>query len=460
MTAVKNLHDSTGGQALWNAVSDFQFTAWRRVVAVLLTAVPSIALAQLPPPESGGPPSPVPPSVPAPAPGQTTGLARWLNPSTAPFIPVPEVATDPNSGTTLGVLPTWLRTDENHDIDRIIAPDILHNPYFGYGMHVRLYEYPSEDEQWSVVAQIKERVERGFDGEYQIGRARRDRWSFTGGLIYDRDGTPRFFGIGNKTPESSQTNYTAAQQVARAQIGLNISRIWQLAYTVRARSVDVLPGTLPGIESIEQRFPHITGLGTDREILQRLSITYDTRDDLTTPSHGTQWVAYGGLASRGGLLNDSLYSEAGVDGRGFWPLRQDTILAVHLALRYLLHTNDAPFWALSSIGGGRSDIGAQQPLRGFGAGRFTDRHSFSMTVELRHKLLSFDALSTHVDIEVTPFVDAGRVFGRSGTVPFTQLHPVGGIGFRGIARPFVVGYVDVGYGSEGSAVFTGIGYPF
>jgi len=24
----------------------------------------------------------------------------------------------------------------------------------------------------------------------------------------------------------------------------------------------------------------------------------------------------------------------------------------------------------------------------------------------------------------------------------------------------VVGYVDVGYGSEGSAVFTGIGYPF
>ncbi len=83
-----------------------------------------------------------------------------------------------------------------------------------------------------------------------------------------------------------------------------------------------------------------------------------------------------------------------------------------------------------------------------------------MTVELRHKLLSFDALSTHVDIEVTPFVDAGRVFGRSGTVPFTQLHAVGGIGFRGIARPFVVGYVDVGHGSEGSAVFTGIGYPF
>lgn len=426
-----------------------------------MTAVPSIALAQLPPPETPGPASPVPPSEPMPRPAPApTGLARWLDPSTAPFIPVPEIAVDPDSGTTLGVLPTWVRTDENQDIDRIIAPDILHNPYFGYGMHARMYAYPSEDEQWSVVAGIKEHVEREFDAEYQTGRTRRDRWSFTAGLIYDRDGSPRFYGIGNKTPETSETNYTAAQQVAQARVGLNIGRIWQLAYTVRARAVDVLPGTLPGIDSIQQLFPHVNGLGTDRELLHRLSITYDTRDDLTIPSSGMQWVAYAGLASRGGLLNDSLYSEAGVDGRSFWPLCNDTILAAHIALRYMMHTNDAPFWALSSIGGDRSDIGSEQPLRGFGAGRFTDRDSFSTTVELRHRLLSFDAISTHVDIEVTPFLDAGRVFGRSGTLPFTQLHPVGGIGFRGIARPFVVGYVDVGYGSEGAAAFTGISYPF
>ena len=34
------------------------------------------------------------------------------------------------------------------------------------------------------------------------------------------------------------------------------------------------------------------------------------------------------------------------------------------------------------------------------------------------------------------------------------------IGVRGIARPSVVGYVDIGYGTEGVAVFTGINYPF
>jgi hypothetical protein len=52
------------------------------------------------------------------------------------------------------------------------------------------------------------------------------------------------------------------------------------------------------------------------------------------------------------------------------------------------------------------------------------------------------------------------VFARTSTFPLQQLHTVGGVGFRGIARPFVVGYVDIGYGSEGVAVFTGINYPF
>jgi len=44
--------------------------------------------------------------------------------------------------------------------------------------------------------------------------------------------------------------------------------------------------------------------------------------------------------------------------------------------------------------------------------------------------------------------------------PIHGLHKVAGVGFRGIARPSVVGYVDIGYGSDGAAVFTGINYPF
>lgn len=384
----------------------------------------------------------------------------WYDPATAPFLPVPEVATDPDSGTTVGLLAVKLDTDENGDIRRIIAPDLLYNPYFGYGAHARIYDYPSADEQWSAIVGAKERVERGIDLEYETGRLRERRWSFTGSLVYDRDGTPRFFGIGNSSPAIAETDYTEQQEYLQTQLGFNLTRVWQLLYTFRARSVDVLPGTLKGIASLETRFGRILGVGTHSELLNRVSIVYDTRDNVTVPSTGMKWVVYTGLASRRGAFNDSLYDEAGVDGRAYWSITSRTVLATHLSLRYLPDAHRLPFWALSALGGDSSDIGGSQPLRGFGPGRFYDRDAFSASAEVRRQVVSINAISTHVDIELAPFVDVGRVFPRPDVSPLSQLHSVGGLGIRGLARPFVVGYIDVGYGSEGVAVFTGIDYPF
>src|SRR5882724_9804375 len=100
------------------------------------------------------------PDASAQASAPASGLSKWFNPANAPFIPIPLIGVDPDSGTTLGVIPTWLKTDEHRDIRRIIAPDVLHNPNFGIGFHARVYAYPSADEQWSVVTGAKQRVER------------------------------------------------------------------------------------------------------------------------------------------------------------------------------------------------------------------------------------------------------------------------------------------------------------
>jgi hypothetical protein len=406
------------------------------------------------------PPAPEPGPVAPPPAKPPTGIARWFNPSTAPFIPVPEIAVDPDSGTTLGIIPTWIQADENHEIRRIIAPDLIYNPDFGVGVHGRVYGYTSGDEQWYVVAGIKERVEREFNTQYQRGRLREGRWSFTTNVTYDRNGTPRFYGIGNESPVIDETNYTNQEELIQEQVGLNITHAWQLLYTARLLIDDVLPGTLVKVATLESRFGRILGVGTNKQALNRLALVYDTRDDLTVPSRGVELIAYGGLASRDGVFNDSMYSETGGDGRAFWPIAHDTILVEHTAIRYLPSSHGVPFWALSDIGGGESIVGGEQPLRGFGEGRFYDRDSFSTSVELRRKVLSFDATSSIVDIEVTPFIDVGRVFAKTSTNPLSDLHRVYGVGFRGIARPFVVGYVDIGYGSEGVAAFTGLNYPF
>ena len=395
-----------------------------------------------------------------PRPTSKRGLGYWFNPVTSPFLPLPLIAVDPNSGPTYGLLPVWLKTNANRDITQIIAPDFLYNDYFGYGAHARLYVYPSPDEQWSVSAGLMERVERSFFGQFHRGLQRDTRWSTWISVVYDRDGTARFYGIGNDAPPSNQTNYTNQQAMLQGQFGWNLSHAWQIQYTARLRNVDVLPGTLPAIPSIEVLFPHIPGLGTTNEFLNRLAVVYDTRDDVTVPGRGAECVAYAGLASRSGIFNDSLYSEAGVDGRIFWPIGRGTVLAAHAAVRYLPSVHDLPFWALSSLGGGQAEIGGAQPLRGFGAGRFTDRNSIAASVELRRRVFSIHVASTHVDIELTPFLDTGRVFSHGNPGSLSELHTVGGLGFRGVARPFVVGYVDVGYGSEGVAVFTGLNYPF
>src|ERR1700675_3383295 len=56
------------------------------------------------------PPTPAPvevPQGPLATDGEPpSGWSRWFNPATAPFIPVPLISTDPNGGSTFGLIPT------------------------------------------------------------------------------------------------------------------------------------------------------------------------------------------------------------------------------------------------------------------------------------------------------------------------------------------------------------------
>jgi hypothetical protein len=386
-------------------------------------------------------------------------LRRWFDPATAPFIPVPEIDVDPNSGTTLGLIPTFLVTDDSGEIRRIYAPDIISSHYFGYGARGRIFAFPSADSEWSVVGGAKERVESEFDAQYQAGRERSGLFSYVLQTVYDRSGTPRFYGIGNNTHSYDASVYVNQQKFFFAQIGWNITRHWQLAYSLTPRDVTVGPGSLPGIPATTQRYPGLPGLGETHEVLHRVLLTYDTRDDPTIPTRGASVVLFGGIASAAGFINNSLFSEAGADARFFWSPSPQLTWAFHSALRYMPSALNAPFWALSSLGGDKSILGADQPLRGYGAGRFYDRDSFSASLELRRQIAGFDALSTHIALQFTPFVDTGRVFAGSQS-PLSHLHNVLGIGIRALARPFVVGYLDVGKGNEGVVAFSGINYPF
>jgi hypothetical protein len=384
---------------------------------------------------------------------------RWLDPATAPFIPVPEIDVDPVGGVTEGLIPVWLKVDENDEIRRIIAPDIIHSQYFGWGARGRVFSYPSKDSQWTVVGGGKQRVEREFDALYVQGLARSDTWTWSLHTNFDRSGTPRFYGLGNDTRPSDQTNYVDNQGHIEANAGWNITQRWQLAYLLRMGFVQVESAVLPALPSIETRFPKLTGLDREEEFHQRLTLTYDTRDSITIPREGDYINAVAG-SSNSGFWGSVSYSFLGADARFYRAIQPWLSVAAHAAVRYMTSADRAPFWALSSVGGDQAVVGERQPLRAFGQDRFVDRNSFATGVELRTRVTQFKAYSTSVSLELAPFVDLGKVFAHDGENPLVHLHHGSGVGIRGVASPFIVGFLDIGLGPEGPAIFTGINYPF
>ena len=128
------------------------------------------------------------------------------------------------------------------------------------------------------------------------------------------------------------------------------------------------------------------------------------------------------------------------------------VLALRALLNYVSGSRDTPFWEQSSLG--------ERDLRAFGTDRFIDFNRSAASVEFRVPVYSRRLFGVNPELELAPFFDAGEVFHRIDDSPVSDLHVAYGMGFRFVVRPQVVAYVDIGFGFEGSAVFSGVSYPF
>ena len=381
------------------------------------------------------------------------------DPDTWPFIPVPEVATDPNGGTTGGILMAVLYTDSKNQITDIFAPDIESNTTLGPGGTFRYLSYPSEDANWYVTAGAQEKIQRRVDIDYQTGRTHKQWWSFEGRLFWEKDPTERFFGVGNDTRLGNETNYTTNQIYALGVFGLNFTEDLQLALNIRPRRVRIDRGAFNNLPTVAHLFPHQKGVDGGSEVPAQLVLAYDTRDSLEVPRKGGLAQLYFGVAERP-FLSSVSYTRFGGELRRFYAFNDKVTFAGHVFVEYNPSGNETPFWSMARLGGQESLLTDQQTLRGYGAGRYVDNCSAVANAEVRTRVWDHDIFGTHGILELAPFLDIGRVAHNINFDPFSDVHTVGGVGFRGIAEPFVVGFVDVGYGGEGVAVFSGINYPF
>jgi len=108
----------------------------------------------------------------------------------------------------------------------------------------------------------------------------------------------------------------------------------------------------------------------------------------------------------------------------------------------------------------RSILGGENTLRGYGRNRFIDSSYLLLNLEERIRLFRWSIFNVNTDWELAPFIDFGAVMeslDKAETQSF-EFNP--GVGFRAVVRPNIVGRIDIGIGSDGPAVFVGLGYPF
>ncbi len=368
------------------------------------------------------------------------------------YIPLPEILTDPNEGNTYGALAVVLFLDENKIIKYILAPDVRYNKITGVFPAFRLFGFPTRDRKWSIVVRKSQHIDEDYELVYEDNAFWQDRVRLSADIEYGRDSTERFFGFGNGSSEKEESNYTAQEGVGVVRVSYRLQPTLELTYQSRVRVFRVKKGGVDNFPFIGDEHPGTPGLGGATVVGQEVGLVYDSRDDINIPRQGGFGLFSAEFIPT--LLGSSFSAvKYAAEVRKFIPFRERFVLAMHSRINYLQSNDDVPFFEQNEVGGRRS-------LRGFGSGRFVDRNSFFASAELRTRVYERQIFGVNAELELAPFVDFGQVFRSSRSSPFNDLHAVGGLGFRGVVRPQVVGFVDIGLGEQGAAVFTGLEYPF
>jgi hypothetical protein len=403
------------------------------------------------------PPHDLPPSVQASTTPETPPYLRWmLEPREhGIFVRLPIVDTDPNRGTTFGVLPILVLQDPQTDrITQIHAPSLTYNQYFGVEPTYRYYYYPTEQSSLAMRGSLGKYEDEAMT-EYADRHAFGTPYDLFLRFQYNADAGPRFYGLGPDSAKDDQVNYKQQYWQYKWGVGTPLAdgSSWRAHIGERYESSRILNGPLPNLPGMSTEFPAEYSDRYQQTNETRATLDYDTRDSLMTTTKGVLLQTYV-EASVKGFVSEYDYERYGLDTRWFHPWTSDPskVFAVQYQYEQIIGPTP-PFWLLPALGGKYS-------LRAYGDGRFVDRGSTSLNVEQRFTVLDEKMAGVTTEFQIAPFAGVGTVFDSPESAQAAYLRPVVGTAFRAVAKPQVVGSVDVGYGQEGAAVFMDINYSF
>ena len=368
------------------------------------------------------------------------------------YFPIPSVSTSKNDGNDVGLIVPVLITDPDGELKYVIAPMIIRNSIVGTRGVFNVFRYDQGGREIRFTGSFTEQIERRVMFSYSDPAFSQGRYSLNFGASFFKDATARFYGIGEATSESAQTNYTAREARANWRFGIYANEVTQIAVGQRFRDVRLQRGaTLP---FTGDRFPTVDGVQGESLILgHRATFYYDTRNNLISPTDGMAVTAYAELNQNLRNGDHPVYSRYAIEVKKLFPSESKRAILVARADLQATIGTQVPFFEQSSLGG-------QNNLRGFGVDRFINKHLVSISIEERIHLMRTKIAGVTADFEIAPFVDSGQVFSDFRDVNFKDYRVTPGIGFRGIVKPNVVGRVDYGYSREGGAIFAGLDFPY
>jgi hypothetical protein len=376
------------------------------------------------------------------------GVPPGLAGKKAVFLPIPMIGTSPNKGVDLGILPVWLLFNDNGCVRYIIAPSIDYNTEQGLIFTGRLFSYPTPTRKWFAIAERSLEVRQNYEAFYEDYTCCQGSYYLRTWAWFQDDPTARFWGFGPKSKKKEESGYTLREVYGEAFFGWNVES-WRFLLSERLRYVAVQNQGFSGIPFTGAEFPSVPGLSGSFNAAHGVAVVYDDRDHPDIPSCGR----YGQLWAEASLdpLSDDTFGRYGVEWRHYVPWPSERFITAYQLLYTAVTDSDIPFYEQPALGG--------EDFRGFPEGRFVGRGKWQVNLEERIRVLRMHMFDVDFDVEVAPFVGLGQVF-EDEEEAASHVQPIGGVGFRAVVKPQVVGKVDIGYGGEGMNIYVSLNYPF
>jgi outer membrane protein assembly factor BamA len=348
---------------------------------------------------------------------------------------------------------------------------------FGYGVILALYRYDANRElyRWTLQPTVFLTTEgrRDYTLFFDRPSSADHPWRLTSFVGREQQLSTPWYGMGNNSLYDARIESGGTRYFYR--YGRDRLRISQdLQHSVAATPLRFLIGAGASTDRIDLT-PFDSGTTLINQQLGgrtpprghtnylRTGLTYDTRDREIGTRSGT-WADLIVQRVDKSLGASDDYTRVTATARHYQPFGPRVTLANRLLAQNI--SGDAPFYALNEIETtqkSQDGLGGSSSVRGLPKDRYTGKGLLVSNNELRWRAGEFRVAGRSSAIELSGFVDAGRVWdsGLALSSAASELHVGYGGGVRLAFGPSFVIATDVGHSSQSTAaIYIGLGYLF